>query len=703
MKLARDIWSKYENAIARGHLDYCRQAKKCESFYLGEQWSQEDIEYLNSQGRPLYAFNEIKQSIDHMISYQINNRMEPVFKPAGGASDGKLAVIHTKTFKHIAVQNDLHHKETLVFSDGLIQQRGYFEVLMDYEHNIFGEVKINVLDPMDVIPDPDSNSYNPEDWKYVLIQKDLTLDEIELLYGKALRDKVEAEEMPENLRSEWNDSGITRNNFSNSYSETPQIESIYGYGDEAFEVKRYKVIDCQRYVYEMGQAIVYPTGESVSTAGMTQGRIQEMLSLGGFLQKKMMRKVKWTVATRSIVLRDDISPYKSYSVVMFSPVFRRGRTLGVVDNAIDYQEMLNKFISQQMHVMNTGANGGWIVEEGSITNMDIDEFTQRASETGIVVELRRGATPPQKIGATQLPTGLDSLAEFAKRGLRESTVPDSARGIQSNERSGVAVQSRQIAAQSQMAGPLDNLALTRKILTRKVLELVQMFYDNPRVIRITEIDPMTGKDYDELLNLNQETEEGFIQNDLTIGKYDVLITEQPMRHTYDASQFEQLVEMKQYGIQIPDEFVIRASNLSEKFDILEAMAKQKENQQPDPMQETQLAIAKAQESKIKAEIDKIRAATFETNMKGLYSGLQTGIGVLQDMEVASVANEIATSAGFVDMLQTPAYDNGAPQDINGPAGIDIFNGNQNTDTLSPAIPVSPAEGYTTGIERQGPN
>lgn len=79
----------------------------------------------------------------------------------------------------IANNNKLHWQETEVFCDGMIQQRGYFDVRMDFEDSEYGELRVNVDDPMDVIPDPDASGYDPKTWSDVLWLRWLTLDEIE--------------------------------------------------------------------------------------------------------------------------------------------------------------------------------------------------------------------------------------------------------------------------------------------------------------------------------------------------------------------------------------------------------------------------------------------------------------------------------------------------------------------------------------------
>ena len=44
---------------------------------------------------------------------------------------------------------------------------------------------------------------------------------------------------------------------------------------------------------------------------------------------------------------------------------------------ISPQEQLNKISSQELHIVNTTANSGWVVESGSLSNMTEEELEER--------------------------------------------------------------------------------------------------------------------------------------------------------------------------------------------------------------------------------------------------------------------------------------------------------------------------------------
>ena len=50
----------------------------------------------------------------------------------------------------ISDNNKLDWTEAQVFSDGLIMDRGYFDVRMDFDDHIEGEIRIKAKDPLDI-------------------------------------------------------------------------------------------------------------------------------------------------------------------------------------------------------------------------------------------------------------------------------------------------------------------------------------------------------------------------------------------------------------------------------------------------------------------------------------------------------------------------------------------------------------------------
>lgn len=682
-QLARENWQRYQYGKDRGHIEYIEQARKCEGMYLGggEQWSEVDKAILREQKRPFYEFNEVKPSINSAVGYQIQNRMDIAFKPRGQKGDAEVAQILSKVVMQICDSLKLHWHETQMFSDGLIEQRGYYDIRMSFDKNMKGDIDIAVLDPRDVVPDPDAKSYDPDKWVDVTVSRWLTADEIEQLYGQKARDA--AVKSGDEGRDYGNDDDERdRNKFGNS--TLPGLADAYSNTGDG--IKRYRVIDRQSAVYEMTPCLVFPdSGDVLVQATMAADSIADALSKGAVKAKRMRRRIKWVVSTYSVTLHSDHSPYDHYTIVPFFAYFRRGKTRGMVDDAIGPQEALNKAVSQFVHILNTSANSGWITDQNSVTNMDADELEARGATTGLHIEVKENARRPEKIQPNQVPTGVDRLIDRASKALKDVTVPESMRGIQGPETSGVAIQAKQFASQQQLAVPLDNLAYTRQLLATRILKLIQRYYDSYRVFRITETDPMTGKDKEQILEINKfDPETGAYLYDVTVGDYDVVITEQPMQVTFENSQFQQALEMRKEGIAIPDATVIRYSNLADKHEILSNM--QGSAPPVDPTLEAKTKLLEAQARKADAD-------TTARSVEAQYSAIQTAQVIAQTPATSGLADGLLKSAGYVDR-------DAAPIIPNAPEGMPSVDLPANTNPMTPA---NPGVGLNAGIETTGPD
>jgi hypothetical protein len=690
-KIAQDNWDRYEYGRQRGHREYVRRARRLEDLYLGggRQWIKKDRDAVEAAGRPALEINEIMPAVNAAIGYQIANRVDISFKPRGGLANQEKANVLSKVAMQVADNQRLHWKETEVFSDGLIQQRGYFDIRIGFDDSLRGEVRIGVLDPLDVIPDPDAKSYEPEGWGDVIVSRWLTLDEIEEHYGKKARNKADeaiagAMIVGETDFGESEDGDEERNKFGNT-----EVQSA-GLWDAIRSEKglvRLRVIERQKWEYKLLDVVVSPdTGDVRVVEGMDPELLTRVLASGGVLTSRRGRRVRWIVSTWDALIFDDYSPYPWLTPVPYFAYFRRGKTVGFVDNAEGPQIGLNKTLSQFVHVVNTTANSGWMIEQDSLSNMSVDELKNWGAKAGLVIEYKKGFQPPKKIEPNQIPQGLDRIIDRFTLALKENTVPDAARGIDEDDLSGVSRQAKQYAAQQQLAIVLDNLSRTRHMLADRIRWCIQNFYDDTRIFRITRQDPTTGQKQDEELAINVfDPQSGNWLNDMTVGEYDVVISEQPAQVTFENSQFQQAKEMRELGVNIPDDVLVRNSNLAEKNELLQRLAQQQER--TDPLTEAEVALKLAQAEKVQAE--KVAKA-----VEAQFSAIQTAQTIALTPATAPLADALLLSAGYIDQDAPPIVPNA-------PAGLDALEMPTNTNPLTPLNPENPAVGMNQGIEGGG--
>jgi hypothetical protein len=278
--------------------------------------------------------------------------------------------------------------------------------------------------------------------------------------------------------------------------------------------------------------------------------------------------------------------------------------MGLVENLLGPQELLNKVTSQELHVVNTTANSGWKVQTGALKNMTLEELEQRGAETGLVLELTDVAQA-DKIQPNQVPSGLDRISYKAEEHIKTiSGVSDYQTGAAREDVSAKAVQENLKRGSLNQAQTIDSLSRSDYILARNTVSIVQRFYTEPRIVNVTH-NKFTGER--KQVELNMPTPEGTITNDLTLGEYDIVVTSVPHRQTMEQSQFEQSMALREAGIPIPDDVLIEHSSLYRKNDILKKMAEAAQSSEAQHEQAVKQMAAELELANMKADADKAAA------------------------------------------------------------------------------------------------
>jgi len=569
-------WQAYTRARDAGHLDWVEEARNYDNYYIGDQWDETTKQTLDAQGRPYYSINLVLSTVNAVIGEYIKSRQDISFVPSGKGANQEAASSLRFLFKQIAINNKSEQKEKTVFTDGLIQDRGYFYYYLDFSDNVDGEIREEVLDPTDVILDPGAKDYDPATWNEAFVSRWMTPDQIGALYGPEFRDQIELAAAHGTFGHdslEWEAPNFGGDHFNTELFLQPDT-------DEVKRVKRVRVIERQyRRLTRTAFFVDNPTGDM---RHVPEGWTDERAKAFAFQNDlsiiwKPERRIRVTITADKLILHDGWSMFSKISIVPFFPYFRRGRPFGLVRNLVDPQDMLNKVTSQELHVVNTTANSGWMFQTGSLVNMDRDDLVQQGSKTGLVLEYAEGAEAPEKIQPNQIPSGLAEIGSKAGMFFREiSGVNEAQLGITRSD-SSKALDSRKQGGMIQQEIIFDNLALTRTLRAEFMLELVQNYYTETRLIQIFSKNE-DGEDEQSELHINQpvmvldeETQEAVeqIRNDMTLGEYSVVINTIPRRETYDEGLFDQLLSMREQGVQIPDHVLIEHSQLPDKADVVE--------------------------------------------------------------------------------------------------------------------------------------
>lgn len=570
LQLANRMWESYIRARDAGHIEHVTQADQNLRFFFNDQWNDDDKGKLDEQGRPALTINLILPLITTVMGDQRRSRAEFSAKPTDPKIDAEAAELMTKVMAFVQDKCDFDSVESQVFDDGIIMDRGYFDVRMCFQKNVFGDVKITSKDPRTVVLDPDAKEYDPETWTRVFATEWMTLDEIGELYGKKYQ-----EELKHTIPEDDGTLGLDSVKFGSDFRSRSEIDSG---SPESKRIKSVRIVERQERQLTMREMLV-----DVKTGSMSpmpeewdeEKKQQALMQFGLQRMKKLGHRWRWTVTANTVVLHDDWSPYEYCTIVPFFPYFLRGKSMGLVTPLISPQEQLNKTESQELHILNTTANSGYMIEDGSLVNMDAEDLEERGAETGVVMVYRRGSQPPVKILPNQAPSGLDRKSMKSAQYLREiSGVSDEMQGFGSPEVSGVAIKAKLNSGQVKFDTPAQNLKRSRRMVGERVLALIGKYYKNERLIRITDYtNPQEPNEQSMSIN-HYDAIEGMVTNAIVPGEYDLQIASVPSRDSLGDTQFAEMIGMREAGIHVPDDAVIERSNLIGKLDLAERVRKE---------------------------------------------------------------------------------------------------------------------------------
>ena len=625
--LASDMWYRFRWCLERGHYDFLAKADKCDKYFAGDQWDEVDLNALKLARRPALTINKIISTMSTIMGEQIYQRNDIAYRPAGEGATSDVADALQKVWKQAAQKNQMQWLRSDIFADGIIRSRGFYDMRMCFEDNLKGSIVIKNMNSKNVVIDPDAEEYDPDEWNDCFTTKWLTYQDIATLYKQEDADYLKDRE--ESLFPYAYDS-IER--VRDRYAGSNLAGSYYGIQDNA-HVRRnirvlerqYRMLSSQKMFVDVMTGDTRPVPEAwdrnriAAVMQRTQGQLN--------IISKKVKRIRWTVTADNCVLHDDWSPYKHFTVVPYFPHFHHGRTIGLVENLLGPQELLNKVSSQELHVVNTSANSGWKVKKGVLTNMEIEDLEQTGAQTGLVLEVTE-IDGVEKITPNNTPQGMDRISYKSEEHMKTiSGVSDSMQGHDREDVAAKAISTKRMSGQTNLVKVMDNLERTDYILARNFLDLVQEYYTEERMVHIVHNDLLNQS---EAITVNQyDPATDAILNDLTFGEYEAVITSMPDRDSLEETQFSQAKELKELGINIPDDVLIENSKLQRRSEIVKQM--QAASQSPEQQQKDQLNMrameanvskleGEAVEKHTKSQLDQARATKESEEARRLSSG-----------------------------------------------------------------------------------
>lgn len=527
-------------------------------FYDNMQWDPDDIMALHERGQMPLVYNEIAPMVDWLIGTERRSRVDWKVLPRT-EDDVQLADVKTKVLKYVSDINHCTFERSRAFADAVKVGIGWLD------------------DGVRDDPTQDIIYSKHEDWRNVLWDSSC--------YSYDLSDARYV------FRWKWVDEDVALAMFPNRQSQIRQgVEEATQYQADGWEEDTWRTpTDAQSvrsgFIYATGVGTLAdakrrrvrliegqyrkPVRVKIVTDGPMRGAIlgdrdanlvQLITNNGHSIVEKVMMRVHWVVFTEANMLGMGQSVLR-HNRFSLTPIwcYRRGRDrlpYGVIRRVRDMQMDLNKRASKALFMLNTNqiiadsdAVDDWIEVRDEVDRPDGTIKKKRGSDFTI----RRD---------TDAATGQLQMMTLAANSIQKAAgVSNENLGRQTNAVSGEAIKARQLQGSVVTTEPFDNLRLAVQIQGEKQLSLIEQFYTEEKVIRLSG-----EKGRIEWINVNQPElqADGSIRyiNDITASQADFVVSEQDYAGTLRQVMFDSLNGL---ASRLPPEIALRLMVISMEF------------------------------------------------------------------------------------------------------------------------------------------
>lgn len=534
------------------------EAYRDQSFYLGNQWSPQEIEYLNNQRRESLTYNMCMKMINLIEGIQRQNRLSTVMSPREDGAD-YTAEVATDCIQYVNERGGFYEMQSTGFKNAMVTGISWLSTYMDYRE-----------DPINGIPNFNLDHWNDTIWDPFFYRKDLK--DCNFFSRRKYVSRTEAISLLPDKEDEIRKLpyGTRDNKFTYiPYVRQGALNKLMNYTE--YWSKRWTTKEV---------LVNMETGE---TAEWNGSRDRLMLLRTVMPQVEVIRKPVQEVDL-AIIIENQLMYYgrdpNGIADYPCTPIFAiyepsydlyQWKMQSLIRLIRDPQLELNKRRSKMVDILDTQMYPGYMAKVGAVTNID----SLYRSGQGPVIFLRPDAdmADVQKLQPSDIPPG-----HFGMMDAFEKDIPNIL-GINPEmlgmpeqdkiETAAILAKMRVNAGLVSLRRLFDGLSESQKIIGEKVFKMIQMNWTPEKVKLVTKKD--VPPDF----------------FSMSFSNYELVIEEGVLTDTQRQSQFTGLLALKTLGVDVPDGLIIQNSNLHDKRqlnDILDAKAKQEEESTQRQMQ-----------------------------------------------------------------------------------------------------------------------
>lgn len=464
------------------HSDWYREAEECFGFVAGRsldgkgQWPGTSWDEMKATGRQPIEFNRVGPIVDAICGLEVNNRQEVKYRPR---TQGDATVNERLSSLGEWARDEAHaeDEESEMFRNAVICGRGATETRLDFTDEPTGKIVVDCLDPLECGVDPAARKPSLAGRRYSWRYRDFPADE-----AKAMFPGVEAAALHANWarRIDIEDGG--------EGNKTDYPDETRAALKDDIAPKTVRVVQIEWW--ESESTMLYATPDADEPQEMTR-EAWELLGEdereGLNAQRSDKRRFFKAFLGRAGVLEK--TEIETFQIQWTTGRYdrNRGYHYGVVRPMRDPQMLSNKTLSQVLHILNTNAKGGLVIERGAFHNpRDAEKDWSNPSKTVILND--GGMAKWKERTAPQIPASLVQLQEFSLSSIRDVTgVSVEMLGLADRDQPASLEYQRRQSAMTILAGLFNSLRLYRKMHGKALLAQLKLL--PPGVLVRVLIDP----------------------------------------------------------------------------------------------------------------------------------------------------------------------------------------------------------------------
>lgn len=518
-------------------------------FWMGRQWTEEEVSEHRLQERHPYVFNEIQHKVDHLVGTQIQTRLDSKCLPRE-PGDEEAAQLLTAMIKWTEQTNNTEEVESSVFQDTLVKGFGAAVVRWDTSDVRHGYVKVEKIPFNELYWDTGSKLDDLSDARWCARVMYMTrMDAIEAMpqfaetIANTTTTDVNGMTRYGSLSERQRRSSMLRGSGTNAGREMIQVVEHF----ERTKKNTYIVADklqnaTHRFDSKQEAQDFY---DGLVTEYNTNGEILTALDGSDLITVETVAKdaIIHTIIVGNESVHRDFTALPTFPFVVNFCYFNDGEYWAFVDNLIDPQRLVNRSFSQFDHELATSNKQLMTVMEAALApSMTLDDVREERSKTAPTIAVRAHQAI-QSHPRTPVNPELFGSINFGIARMVDYSGGKNALGFTEN----AAESGRAVIARSEQGGvarlPLfDRLRSWRRRLSSLVVWYIKNFMPAEQIVRVVgtsgevEFVSLDTGDIDSIREL----------------EFDIQISEASQSDTIRERQFQQFKELLQV-VQLPGE------------------------------------------------------------------------------------------------------------------------------------------------------